>query len=519
MKDPLFANKIAGAILASLLLFFGLPQLAKALYGGGHEEGHEKGELKLAYPVDYKSSEGGAAAEKKEAPDLGTLLANANPAAGERRAALCKSCHTLEKGGANSTGPNLWGVVGRPVASHEGFKYTAALQAFGGDWTYERLDKFLENSQALVPGTGMAQRFAKPEQRAEILAYLHTLSDNPVPFPEPKAPASDEGDGAGDKTDEHASLETPAGSIDDEIAPYLDGVQPISAPVDVAKKKVELGDLLYHDSRLSGDATVSCATCHALDKGGVDRLKVSTGIKGQAGSINAPTVFNSGQNFVQFWDGRAADLAEQAAGPVENPVEMGDAWPIVVSKISADADYVARFGDVYGGDISKGSITDAIAEFERTLATPNSPFDKYLKGDKTAISDDAKHGFLIFNEIGCTGCHVGSYFGGQSFQKLADSYFTERGGEMTDADRGRFNVTGKETDLHFFKVPMLRNVAVTPPYFHDGSVSDLKQATVLMARHQLGVELTDEEAGQVTAFLESLTGEYKGVPLDKMGAN
>lgn len=514
MKDPLFANKLAGAVLASLLLFFGLPQLAKALYGGEHGGGHEKGELKLAYPVAFETGAAPAAAAKAEA-DLGTLLASASPAAGERRAALCKSCHTFEKGGANSTGPNLWNIVGRPVASHEGFSYTAALKDFGGDWTYERLDKFLENSQALVPGTGMVQRFPKAEQRADILAFLQTLSDSPVPFPAPAAPASGE---EGEDEEEHASLETPASAIDDQIAPYLENIEPVSAPADVSMQKAELGERLFNDTRLSADGAVSCATCHALATGGVDRLKVSTGIKGQNGPINAPTVYNAAHNFVQFWDGRAATLADQAAGPVENPLEMGEAWPDVVKKIAADGSYAPLFAQTYNGEISKATITDAIAEFERTLATPDSPFDKYLKGDKTALSDEAKRGFLLFNETGCTSCHTGSYFGGENYQKLADSYFAERGGPLTDADNGRFNVTGNEADRHVFKTPMLRNVAVTYPYFHDGSVSELDQAVKIMARHQLAAELSDADARAIAAFLQSLTGEYKGVPLDKMAS-
>lgn len=196
MKDPLFGNKIAGAILAALLLFFGLPQLAKSLFGSSHGGGHEakseeEGHPFPQYPVAF--AQDGAGAEEAEAePDLGTLLANASVAGGERRSAICRSCHTFEKGGANGAGPNLWDIVGRPVASHEGFNFTPALKEFGGTWTYERLDAFLENSAELVPGTGMAQRFPKPEQRADLLAFLSTLSDDPVPFPEPAAPEEED---------------------------------------------------------------------------------------------------------------------------------------------------------------------------------------------------------------------------------------------------------------------------------------------------------------------------------------
>jgi cytochrome c len=205
MKDPMFFNKLAAAILVALLLFFGLPQLATALRGGGHHGGGEH-ELKLAYPIEFQT-EGGHGGGGDVAPvDLGTLLAAASPAGGERRAALCKSCHTLDKGGANGTGPNLWGVVGRAVASHEGFNYTGALKAAGGVWSYDRLDKYLENSADYVPGTAMAQRFTKPEQRAEILAFLQTLSDSPVAFPAPAAPATgDEGHAV--EGEDHASLD------------------------------------------------------------------------------------------------------------------------------------------------------------------------------------------------------------------------------------------------------------------------------------------------------------------------
>ncbi|MBB5517454.1 c-type cytochrome [Amphiplicatus metriothermophilus] len=189
MKDPLRFNKYAAAGLTALLLIFGLPQLTNALFGGGHGGGHG-GEMKLAYPVEI---EFGAPAAGEEAPEvtLAELLAEANPAAGERRAALCKSCHTFERGGANLQGPNLWDVVGRPVASVEGFSYTPAMKALGGEWTYERLDKLIENSQAFLPGTAMVQRFPRADQRADILAYLATLSDDPVPFPEPPARAAE----------------------------------------------------------------------------------------------------------------------------------------------------------------------------------------------------------------------------------------------------------------------------------------------------------------------------------------
>lgn len=191
MNDPLLANKIIAAVLAALLLIFGLPQVTAALFGGGHHGG-EHGELHLAYGGELELDTGAAHAEEAPQADLGTLLAAASAAGGERRAGICKSCHNFEKGGPNGTGPNLWGVVDRPVASHEGFNYTGALKEAGGAWTYERLDHYLENSQEYIPGTAMMQRFAKPEQRADLLAFLQTLSDTPVPFPAPAAAPAEE---------------------------------------------------------------------------------------------------------------------------------------------------------------------------------------------------------------------------------------------------------------------------------------------------------------------------------------
>lgn len=293
-------------------------------------------------------------------------------------------------------------------------------------------------------------------------------------------------------------------------------IKPIPKTVTVNDKKAALGEKLYNDKRLSADNTVSCATCHQLHKGGTDRLVVSTGIKSQNGPINSPTVFNAEHNFVQFWDGRAKDLKEQALGPVENPLEMGEKWPSVVEKIKADPEYAAAFKELYGGKVTKENVADAIAEFERTLITPGSRFDQYLEGKKDALTEQEKKGYALFNDKGCTACHSGSYFGGESYQAMSADYFKDRGGKLTDADLGRYNVTKKEEDKHMFKVPMLRNVAVTAPYFHDGHAKTLEQAVKLMGKYQLGETMSDADAKAIAAFLRSLTGTYKGVPLDKM---
>lgn len=216
MNDPMFFNKIAAALLVALLLFFGLPQLAIALRGGHHGGGHEAEDAHPfpQYPIAYGS--GGSEGGETAAPvDFATLLASADPKAGERRAALCKSCHTLEKGGANGTGPNLWGVVGRAVAGHEGFNYTGALKAAGGDWTFDRLSAYLENSQAYIPGTAMVQRFSKAEQRAELIAFLNTLSDSPRALPNPAAPAAE---ASVEGAEGHAAADPAAAETEEAVA-------------------------------------------------------------------------------------------------------------------------------------------------------------------------------------------------------------------------------------------------------------------------------------------------------------
>lgn len=206
MKDPLFFNKLAGAGLSALLIFFGLPQLAAALRGGHHGGHHAEGHPFPQYPVAYATE---TASEEGPKADFATLLASADPAGGERKAALCKSCHTFEKGGANGTGPNLWGVVGRAVAGHAGFKYSPALQAAGGVWDFERLQAYLENSQTFMPGTAMVQKFPNPEHRAQIVAYLNTLSDAPLPLP---VPAAAEAPAEAAPAAEAPAAETPAPS-------------------------------------------------------------------------------------------------------------------------------------------------------------------------------------------------------------------------------------------------------------------------------------------------------------------
>ena len=217
--------------------------------------------------------------------------------------------------------------------------------------------------------------------------------------------------------------------------------------------------------------------------------------------------------FVQFWDGRAASLEEQAAGPVHNPLEMGSNWPEVIAKLSKDDRYRQEFNRIYKAGISGETIVDAIATYERTLLTLNSPFDRYLRGDKEALNSLEHAGLRLFLDYGCASCHQGAALGGNMFQQFGvmDNYFENRA--PSKADLGRFNVTGLVSDKHVFKVPSLRNVGVTPPYFHDGSVESLEEAVVVMGRYQLGREITGDDVKALAAFLRTLTGEWEGKKL------
>lgn len=284
---------------------------------------------------------------------------------------------------------------------------------------------------------------------------------------------------------------------------------PTIEDLEIDMDKVVLGRRLYHDGILSGDGSVSCATCHNIAAGGAEPRRTSFGVNNAVGPINSPTTLNAWNHIAQFWDGRAADLQEQAGGPVENPSEMASTFDAVVPRIEGDEWYASHFADVYPDEgVTKNSITDAIAEYERALLTPG-PFDAWLAGDDEAMSEEAVAGYRLFEQVGCTTCHQGPAVGGTMFQKmgLVNNYFEERGGELTEADMGRFNHTGDEGERHHFKVPTLRNIALTAPYFHDGSEDDLGGSVRTMAHVQLGRELEDAEVGSIVTFLNALTGE------------
>ena len=297
-------------------------------------------------------------------------------------------------------------------------------------------------------------------------------------------------------------------------------IRPIPDSVAVDAAKVQLGKELYHDTRLSGDGTISCASCHAIETAGVDNHQFSDGIGGQLGGINAPTSYNSVFNFVQFWDGRAATLADQAAGPPLNPVEMGSkSFDEIAARLSADADFCKRFLASYPEGLNEKTITDAIAEYEKTLLTPNSPFDRYLKGDKNAMTAEQIEGYAIFKDYKCATCHAGVNMGGLSYELMGQraNYFQDREmnakSGLTDSDNGRWAQTKVERDRYRFKTPTLRNVALTWPYYHDGSVATLEKAIEMMAEYQVGRNMSEAEIGKVKLFLDAQTGQYQGKTL------
>lgn len=290
-------------------------------------------------------------------------------------------------------------------------------------------------------------------------------------------------------------------------------IHPVPANPDVNLAKAELGRRLFHDPRLSKDNSVSCASCHDLSAGGDDGQIVSTGIGGRQGLVNSPTVFNSGFNFKQFWDGRAHTLTDQIDGPVQSNIEMESLWPDVVTKLFQDDEYPQLFQQMYGDEgktISRQTIKDAIAEFVESLTTPNSRFDRWLAGDQDALSAHEKEGYALFKRYGCVSCHQGANVGGNMFQVFGviNDYFKKRG-NITEADLGRFNVTGNVADRHAFKVPSLRMAAHTAPYLHDGNAKTLREAVDIMFEFQLGREAPDEHKDAIVAFIETLAGEYE----------
>ena len=293
-------------------------------------------------------------------------------------------------------------------------------------------------------------------------------------------------------------------------------------------EKVELGKMLYMDPRISSTGTVSCNSCHNVMEGGDDSRAVSMGVHGKTGGRSAPTVWNSAFHSVQFWDGRVDLLEDQAKGPITNPIEMGEPdHDTTVAKIKAIPGYKPYFEKAFGADsINIDNLAKAIAAFERTLITPNSAYDKYVKGDKKAMTAQQVRGMNTFAETGCTSCHSGAAFNGPKMPFGQGFYakfptFTDNGYDKKyklTADKGREEATGKAADAHMFRVPTLRNITDTAPYFHNGSVNDLSEAVRLMAKTQLNKDLSDKEVKDIVAFLGALTGPYPEITMPRLPA-
>lgn len=282
---------------------------------------------------------------------------------------------------------------------------------------------------------------------------------------------------------------------------------PVAKPANLDAGKVALGRALFHDPRLSKGDAVSCAFCHDLVRGGVDGLPKSFGVEGRTGDINAPSVYNASLSFRQFWDGRARDLAEQVGGPITNPLEMATSWEEILPKLNADSETVEAFRAVYKSPPNEQNAIDAIVEFEKSLITP-SRFDRWLFGDDTAMTESELRGYELFVQHGCATCHQGKGIGGNLFQRFGVAREYYDGSRRIDkADLGRYNFTKREEDRYVFKVPTLRNVALSAPYFHDASSETLYDAVSVMGSYQLGVSLPEDEVRDITLFLRALTGE------------
>ena len=300
------------------------------------------------------------------------------------------------------------------------------------------------------------------------------------------------------------AIAAPAAAFADEP------VQPLPPVANLPPGKVRLGRELFHEPRLSVDNSVSCASCHDLRAGGIDDKTVSVGIYHRVGIRNAPTVFNACLNYRQFWDGRAATLEDQVDGPLQAAAEMGSTWQQVITKLRQDAHYTTEFRACYPEGIEPATVRDALATFERSLVTPDSRFDRYLRGEKSAISALELSGYHLFKTLGCVSCHQGRNVGGGMMQPFGTLQAPNtRGTENGEKERQ----TQENTVETLYKVPSLRNVARTAPYFHDGSASDLPEAVRAMSNAQLCRHLSEQEVRQLVAFLQTLTGTYEGRPL------
>jgi cytochrome c peroxidase len=302
-------------------------------------------------------------------------------------------------------------------------------------------------------------------------------------------------------------LEPPVAAAQEPITPI-----PLSLALD--PQRVAIGERLFHDVRLSHDHTRACTTCHPLDRAGMDGQSHASAANGTAFLRNTPTIFNVGVNAAFHWDGIADRLEALAEIDLLHPSQMHTTWPELVAKLQADADYVTRFNTAYAGGLTPVNVLDALANFERSLLTPNGRFDRYLRGELHALTASEQQGYRLFKSYGCVACHQGVNIGGNMYQKFG--IFAAPGGMGSSAavvDLGRYFITKVPRDREVFRVPSLRNVAATAPYFHDGREPTLEGAVDTMARVQLGRTITPEEIGLIVQFLQTLTGEYHGRPV------
>lgn len=303
-------------------------------------------------------------------------------------------------------------------------------------------------------------------------------------------------------------------SVMAKAEPLDEPLKPLPAAPPQDAQQVALGKQLFNDSRLSVNNTLSCASCHNLSKNGADDKPFSIGFDGQAVDVNTPTVFNASLNFIQFWNGRVDTLEDQVKEVVVSHVEMGNTWENVVATLGRDATYSEAFRKAYANGLTAQNVQNALASYETTLRTPNSRFDQYLAGNTEVLTLEEKYGYQRFKSYGCIACHQGVNIGGNMFQKFGvmGDYFKARG-NPTNSDLGRYLITGAEEDRNVFRVPGLRNVDVTAPYFHDGSAKTLEEAVDVMFTYQLGRVAPAEDKRLIILFLKTLTGDFLGSSL------
>jgi cytochrome c peroxidase len=308
-------------------------------------------------------------------------------------------------------------------------------------------------------------------------------------------------------------------SRDPPMVPFVEEpITPVPRDVSLDTDKVRLGERLFNDVRLSGDDALACASCHVLAEGGDDNRTRPPGSDGEPLNYNAPTVFNAALSFRLNWRGNFRTLEEQNEAVLLDPRLMHTTWEGLLAKLRADAAYREAFTTLYGSDPAPAHVLDALATFQRSLITPDARFDRHLRGERDAITPEEESGYQLFKDYGCIACHQGVSVGGNLFQRFGIFRDPSSQRPAGTADLGRFTATGKAEDRFVFRVPSLRNVAVTAPYFHDGRAQTLEQAIAEMARSQLGRVLNEREIGLIAGFLRTLTGEYRGRPLpDRAG--